>query len=295
MSDSHRTPSKENSKPAAQPENEDSSPSPEPNRRRLNKQEHEADNMKKLFATLAENTQKQLREQGEKHTMEIAAMKRANLDMKNLVTTKTTPAQTINDHRATAHFNAMTKTLETLFNGTPENLPAFEHHLLTEAKNPTISWNQDITNYQPTDENSEPFNFLERFFDLPGNMTNTLMNDLADAKIIHLVSPNSQLYKLHYLKTKLKNCLTTDLVHDIKASVPTGLSNKDGRLFFIKLVSHTFPDKEAHTRIIYEYILKLEITESNNVEGFQRELQRHIYNPRKRMEENHQPHHQTIP
>jgi hypothetical protein len=64
MNDSRRTPNKEDTKPANQPENEDSSPSPEPDRRRLNKQEHEADNMKKLFATLAENTQKQLREQG---------------------------------------------------------------------------------------------------------------------------------------------------------------------------------------------------------------------------------------
>jgi hypothetical protein len=88
-------------------------------------------------------------------------------------------------------------------------------------------------------------------------MTNTLMNKLADAKIIDIVSPASQLYKLHCLKTKLKNCLTTDLAHDIDAYVPIGLSYKDGRLFFIKLVSHTFPDKEAHNRIIYEYILKL--------------------------------------
>jgi hypothetical protein len=80
MSDSHQTPNKEDSKSAAQPENEDSSPSPEPNRRRLNKQEHEADNMKKRLANFDENTQKQLREQGEKHAMEIAAMKRANLD-----------------------------------------------------------------------------------------------------------------------------------------------------------------------------------------------------------------------
>jgi hypothetical protein len=75
---------------------------------------------------------------------------------------------------------------------------------------------------------------------------------------------------------ELKNCLTTDFAHDIKASMPIGLSNKDGRLFFIKLVSHTFPDKEAHKQIIYEYILKLEITEPNNMEGFQRELGRHI-------------------
>jgi hypothetical protein len=37
MSDAHRTPSKEDSKPAAQPDNEDSSPPPEPNLKRLDK------------------------------------------------------------------------------------------------------------------------------------------------------------------------------------------------------------------------------------------------------------------
>jgi hypothetical protein len=107
-------------------------------------------------------------------------------------------------------------------------------------------------------------------------MTNTLMNKLVDAKMIDIVSPALQLYKLHCSKTKLKNCLTTNLAHDIDASMPIGLSNKYGRLFFIKLVSHTFPDKEARKRIIYEYILKLEITESHNMECFTRELRRHI-------------------
>jgi hypothetical protein len=107
-------------------------------------------------------------------------------------------------------------------------------------------------------------------------MTNMLMNELDDAKISDIVQPASQLFKLHCLKTKLRNFLTTDLAHDIDASIPIGLSNKDGRLFFIKLVSHTFPDKEAHKRIIYEYILKLEITQSNNMEGFTRKLRRHI-------------------
>jgi hypothetical protein len=181
MSDAHRTPSKEDSKPSAQPENEDSSPSPEQHREILDKRDHESENIKKLFSSLAKSTQKQLKEQGEKHAMEIAAMKRANMDKQNLLTTKTTPAQTMNDHRTTAHFNAMTKPSETLFDGTPDDWPAFEHHLLTEAKNPTISWNQDITNYQPT-EDSKPFIFLERYFYLPDNMTNTLMNELADAK-----------------------------------------------------------------------------------------------------------------
>jgi hypothetical protein len=90
------------------------------------------------------------------------------------------------------------------------------------------------------------------------------MNHLADAKIMDPESPASQLYKLHCLKKKLKNYQTTDLAHGIKASMPIGLSNKDGRIFFIKLISHTFPDKKAHKQIIYEYILKLKITEYNN-------------------------------
>jgi hypothetical protein len=84
MSDAHRTPSKEDSKPAAQPDNEDSSPSPEPNQKRLDKREHESENIKKLLASLAKSTKKQLKEQGEKHVMEIVAMKRANMDTQNL-------------------------------------------------------------------------------------------------------------------------------------------------------------------------------------------------------------------
>jgi hypothetical protein len=67
---------------------------------------------------LAKRTQKQLKEQREKHAMEIAAMKRATLDTQNLLTTKTTPAQTMKDHRTTAYFNAMNKPSETLFYGT---------------------------------------------------------------------------------------------------------------------------------------------------------------------------------
>jgi hypothetical protein len=191
--------------------------------------------------------------------MEPAALVRASLDTHNLLTTKTTPAQTMSYHRSIAHFNAMTKPSDILFDGTPENWTAFEHHLLTEAENPTISWNQDITNYHPS-KNYEPFNYLERYFDFPDDMTTTLMNELAEAKQIDLVQPSSQLFKLHCLKTKLKNCLTPDLTHDIDASMPPGLSQKDGRIYFIKLVSHTFPDKEAHKRNIYEYILKLEMT-----------------------------------
>jgi hypothetical protein len=38
--------------------------------------------------------------------MEIAAMKRANLDTHNLLTTKTTHTQTMNDHRELARLRA---------------------------------------------------------------------------------------------------------------------------------------------------------------------------------------------
>jgi hypothetical protein len=95
--------------------------------------------MKKKIETFTENSQTQLREQGEKHAMEIAATKRAKMDTQNLLTTKTTPTQTMNDHIILAHFTAMTKPSEILFDGTFENWPEFEHHLLTEAENPTIS------------------------------------------------------------------------------------------------------------------------------------------------------------
>jgi hypothetical protein len=78
--------------------------------------------MEKLFASFTANKQKQLREQAKKHTME------------------TTQTQTMNDHRTSAHFTAITKPLEILFDVKPENWPEFEHHLLTKTENPTIGW-----------------------------------------------------------------------------------------------------------------------------------------------------------
>jgi hypothetical protein len=77
--------------------------------------------MMKLFASLTANTQNQLREQAENHAMEIAAMKQTNMDTQNLLMTKTTPTQTLNNHRTPAHFTAMTKPSEILFDGKPEN------------------------------------------------------------------------------------------------------------------------------------------------------------------------------
>jgi hypothetical protein len=133
----------------------------------------------------------------------------------------------MNDHIFSAHFAAMTKPSEILFDDTPETWPEFKHHLMTEAENPTIRWNQEITNFQPIDGTSKLFNFLEGYFDLPENMTLALLDDLKDVKQLDLVTPDSQLYKVHCLKRKLKNCLIPDLAHDIKTSMPLDLSNKD--------------------------------------------------------------------
>jgi hypothetical protein len=123
---------------------------------------------------------------------------------------------------------------------------------------------------------NQTINFLEDYFDIPETRTEALQEDLTCSKQIGLVKPASKLYILHSFKTKLKNCLTLDLARNIETSTPDGLGNTDGCIFFIKIVSHTFLEKEAHKRIIYEYILKLEITESNNMEVFQRELSPHI-------------------
>jgi hypothetical protein len=55
--------------------------------------------------------------------MEIAAMKQTNMETQNLLTTKTAPAQPINDHRASSHFTVMTKPSEIIFDGKPEQSP----------------------------------------------------------------------------------------------------------------------------------------------------------------------------
>jgi hypothetical protein len=65
MNDSHHTPNKQDPQPAANPEYQETPPSPEPSRRRLRKQEHETEQMKKRSETFTENTQKQLCKQEE--------------------------------------------------------------------------------------------------------------------------------------------------------------------------------------------------------------------------------------
>jgi hypothetical protein len=188
-------------------------------RQKISHRQRDDAKMEKMFAALADNTNLQLKQQEERHAKEIADMRQMNRNTHNLFTAKTIPQQTIkmNDHRITAHFNTMTKASDTLFDGTPDNWPIFEHHLLTEAENPTIAWNQHITHFQ-SDEEEDPLNFLERYFDLPEDISQKLQLDLANDKMVDIMQVNSKLYKLHCLKTKLKNCLTPDLALDIDNS-----------------------------------------------------------------------------
>jgi hypothetical protein len=90
-----KTPNKEDSKPTAQSEAEESPLSVEQPSHRLRKRNHESEEMKQLIANLARENHTQFKEQEEKHTMEIATLKIINLDTQNLLTTKTTPAQTM--------------------------------------------------------------------------------------------------------------------------------------------------------------------------------------------------------
>jgi hypothetical protein len=147
---------------------------------------------------------------------------------------------------------------------------------MNESDNPTIGWSNELLNFQLMGQMEMPFNFLEGYFNIPESMISALKDDLQHTKADSIQKHNSHLFKLYLLKTKLKNCLTPVLADDIETSMPGGVISKYDRIFFIKLISRTFPDKEAHKQIICEYILKLEITQSNTMEAFQRELSCHI-------------------
>jgi hypothetical protein len=181
------SPDKSGCKEPAHTDSDASSPSTKTRQKKSDRQSDDA-KMNKMFADLDNSTKHQLKEQRERHEKEIADMRRVNSDTQNMLTTKTIPSQTIimNDHRITAHFNTMTKSWDTLFDGTPENWPIFEHHILTEAENPTIAWNQHLTHFQP-DEEKEPLNFLERYFDLPEDITQKLQLDLANDTMGYLM------------------------------------------------------------------------------------------------------------
>jgi hypothetical protein len=138
--------------------------------------------MKKLIFLFTANTQKQLNKQAERHVIEIAAMEHSNMETKNLLTTKTMPTHPVNDQRASVYFTVTTKPCDFLFDGQPKNWPEFKHHLLNEAENPTIGWNQELIHFKLMDTTTKPFNFLEGYFNIPETMIGALQDDLKRAK-----------------------------------------------------------------------------------------------------------------
>jgi hypothetical protein len=162
-------------------------------------------------------------------------MKQINMETQNLLTTKTMPTKSVNNHRASAHFTATTKPSEILFDGKPKNWPEFENHLINEAENPTTGWNQKLLNFQLMYTTTTPFNFLEGYFDIPETMIGALNDDLTRSKQEDLMKLASQLYTLHS-----KNSGSCSRHRNIHANRH---QKQIWTRFFVNIVSHTFPDK----------------------------------------------------
>jgi hypothetical protein len=94
-------------------------------------------------------------------------MRQTTIEAQHLLMNNTMETQLVNDHRTSAHFTAMNKACDVLFDGQSDNWPAFESHLLNEAENPTIGWSHELLNFQLMDKTALPFNFLERCFSIP--------------------------------------------------------------------------------------------------------------------------------
>jgi pyruvoyl-dependent arginine decarboxylase (PvlArgDC) len=77
------------------------------------------ENMKRMFGSITENTQKQLNEQAKKHAEQLAEMKQTTMEAHNLLTHKYMATPSTHDHKAYAHFTAMNKAYNILFYGQP--------------------------------------------------------------------------------------------------------------------------------------------------------------------------------
>jgi hypothetical protein len=102
-------------------------------------------------------------------------------------------------------------------------------------------------------------NFQESYVDIPeNNMVSALTDDLPKTRkqmtSVGLIQNFTRQGKLTvHLKTELRNCLTPAFGDALEESMPEGISNKDGCIYFIVIIACTFPDKEAHKHIIRDY------------------------------------------
>jgi hypothetical protein len=110
---------------------------------------------------------------------------------------------------------------------------------------------KDILSFKIMGQAKHPINFLETYFEIPENRTELRTEGLKNTKEDDINNFDSKLFKLKTPK-KLCNCLTLEFGRVIDTSMPEGIINKDGCIFFIMLVSCTFPDKEAHKHIVLD-------------------------------------------
>jgi hypothetical protein len=161
----------------------------------------------------------------------------------------------VHDYKVVKNFKSMAKASYTLFDRKPEIWPTFEDHLIKEAANPTIGWSKDILGFKIMGKGPE-INLMESYFDIPKHMIYGLIDELINSKREDINNINSKLYKLNALKTKLRSCLTPTFGYGIEEYMP-----EEDRIFFILIISRTFPDKEANKGIIRNYIMELEINQ----------------------------------
>jgi hypothetical protein len=74
--------------------------------------------------------------------------------------------------------------------------------------------------------------------------------------------------------------MTSGLVDDLKTTKREDINNIDSKLYKLNalktIILRIFSDKEAHKDILPNYIMELQITKSNSMESYQRDILRHL-------------------
>jgi hypothetical protein len=113
-------------------------------------------------------------------------------------------------------------------------------------------------------------NFLESYFDIPANMIEVLIGDLQKMEMDEINQIDTKLFKLNSETASHKHSTMV-----LKNRCPKG-KTKMCRIYFILIISRTFPDKEAHNHIIRDHIMKLKIKKTALMESYQGDMLCHL-------------------
>jgi hypothetical protein len=94
------------------------------------------------------------------------------------------------------------------------------------------------------------------------------IENLKNMKVDEINRIDTKLFKLNSLKIKLKNGLTPAFGDDIEDSMLLRTSIKDDHIKLILIISNT-------TQIIRDYVMEQNITQSNSMESYQRDILHH--------------------